>query len=118
MTKARRFEDLSVWRKAHQVVLDIYRVTRGFPAEERFGLVAQLRRAAVSVAANIAEGFNRRTLRDKRNFYNIAQASAEETRYYVLLSRDLDYLRDYRSITEGLDEVGRMLNGLLASLER
>ncbi len=118
MPKAIKFEDLAVWKKAHQVVLQVYRATRAFPVEERFGLALQLRRAAVSVAANIAEGFKRRTLADKRHLYNIAQASAEETRYYILLSRDLAYLKEDRQLLEDLAEVGRMLNGLVASLQR
>ncbi len=92
--KAERFEDLEVWKKAHRLVLDIYNITRNYPAEERFGLVSQMRRSAVSIPANIAEGFKKRTLRDKSSFYNIAQGSLEELRYYLMLSKDLKYLQD------------------------
>jgi four helix bundle protein len=73
-----RFEDLVVWQRAHQLVLEVYKVTRDYPAEERFSLVPQMRRAAVSIPANIAEGFKKHGQRDKMNFYNIAQGSLEE----------------------------------------
>jgi four helix bundle protein len=83
---ATTFQDLRVWQKAHEVVLDIYRLTAAFPREELFGLTAQVRRAAVSVPANIAEGFVKRGKSDKVRFYNIAQGSLEEVRYYLILS--------------------------------
>lgn len=75
------FEQLEVWQYAHKLVLAVYHSTREFPAEEKYGLQAQMRRAAVSVPANIAQGFKRRTKADKRHFYNMAQASLEELRY-------------------------------------
>jgi four helix bundle protein len=77
--KITRFGDLAVWQKAHQLVLQVYRITRSFPAEERFGLSSQMRRTAVSVPANIAEGFKKRGVKDKLNFYNIAQGEEAET---------------------------------------
>ena len=86
---ARTFEDLIVWQKAHAYVIDVYRLSGRFPREETYGLTAQLRRAAVSVPANIAEGFKRRGLTDKARFMNIAEASLEESRYYLRLARDL-----------------------------
>lgn len=88
-----RFEDLGVWQKAHQLVLAVYRLTRTYPDAERFGLVSQMRRSAVSVPANIAEGFKKRGTADKLRYYNIAQGSLEELRYYLILSRDLCYLK-------------------------
>ena len=106
----RRFEDLEVWRKAHALALLIYRSTGGFPAEERFGLTSQMRRAAVSVAANIAEGAKKRTSRDQLRFYNIAQGSLEELRYYLMLSADLGYRsKGQGGLEEDLDRVARML---------
>lgn len=78
-----RFEDLEVWQCAHAMVLLVYRMTATFLGDERFGLVSQMWRAAVSVPANIAEGFKRRGARDKVHFYNISQGSLEEVRYYV-----------------------------------
>ena len=111
--QTRRFEDLVVWRKAHALALAIYRSTRSFPAEERFGLISQMRRAAVSVAANIAEGAKKRTSRDQFHFYNIAQGSLEELRYYLMLSADLGYRsKDQDRLEEDLDRVARMLYGL------
>ena len=86
-----RFEQLEVWQHAHELVLHIYRSSRSLPAEERFGLILQLRRAAVSVPANIAEGFKRRTSRDKVHFYNISESSLQELKYYIILCRDLQY---------------------------
>jgi len=114
--KIARFEDLSVWQKAHQTVLRIYRVTGSFPAEERFGLSSQMRRAAVSVPANLAEGFKKRGVKDKLNFYNIAQGSLEELRYYLILSKDLGYLSDNQELVASAEEIARMLHGLIASV--
>jgi four helix bundle protein len=90
---AKKFEDLAVWQKAHALVLRVYTMTRGFPKEELFGLAAQMRRAAVSVPANIVEGFYRTGWSDKARFMNVAQSSLEELRYYFILSRDLGYLK-------------------------
>ncbi|MGD0224477.1 MAG: four helix bundle protein [Terriglobia bacterium] len=112
-----RFEQLDVWQAAHHLVLQIYRFTQKFPNEEKFGLVSQMRRAAVSVPANIAEGFKRRGLADKSRFYNIAQASLEELRYYVVLCHDLDYRNGDEGISERAENVSKMLYGLVRSLE-
>lgn len=105
---AKTFEDLLVWQKAHAFVLKAYRYTAKIPREELFGLVSQTRRAAVSIPANIVEGFRRRTRADKGRFLNIAQASLEEVRYYLLLAKDLGYWNsdDLRS---QLAEVSRIL---------
>jgi four helix bundle protein len=88
---SKSFEDLVVWQKAHRFVLAIYDYTVPFPKQEMYGLVSQLRRAAVSIPANIAEGFKKRGRADKVRFMNIAQGSAEECRYYLILSTDLHY---------------------------
>ena len=114
--KIASFEDLAVWQKAHQLVLSVYRITGSFPGEERFGLTSQMRRAAVSVPANLAEGFKKRGVRDKLNFYNIAQGSLEELRYYLILSKDLGYVPENREMTEVTDEIARMLHGLIRSV--
>jgi four helix bundle protein len=111
-----KFEDLLVWQKSHILVLKIYKLTKNFPVEEKFGLVSQMRRAAVSIAANIVEGFRKRSRRDKINFYNIAQSSADELRYYVILAKDLGYLNNVDKIYPQIDEVGKMLNGLIGSI--
>jgi four helix bundle protein len=105
---ARSFEDLIVWQKAHQFVLDVYRLTETFPRREIFGLSSQFRRAAVSIPANVAEGFKKRGKLDKVRFLNIAQGSLEECRYYLILSRDLGY-GDVSAILERCEEVSRLL---------
>lgn len=90
--KAERFQDVEVWQSAHKLVLAIYKITRTFPGEKKFGLVSQIRRAGASIAANIAEGFKKRSAKDKSNFYNIGQGSLEELRYYLVLSKDIGIL--------------------------
>jgi four helix bundle protein len=88
---ARTFQDLIVWQKAHGFVLSVYKFTETFPKSEIYGLTSQFRRAAVSIPANIAEGFKKKGAADKVRFMNIAQSSLEECRYYLILSRDLEY---------------------------
>ncbi|MFN3467440.1 MAG: four helix bundle protein [Candidatus Brocadiales bacterium] len=118
MKGVRRFEDLEVWQKAHQLALNIYKATNDFPAQERFGLTSQMKRAAVSIPANVVEGYKKRSLKDKANSYNIAQCSLEELRYYLLLSGDLGYLRGKNELLNSIDEIGRMLHGLIVSISR
>lgn len=91
---AKSFQDLIVWQKAHQFVLGVYRVSNDFPKSEMYGLTSQFRRAAVSIAANIAEGFKKRGSADKLRFLNISEGSLEECRYYLILTRDLNYLNE------------------------
>ena len=105
---ARCFEDLVVWQKAHQFVLGIYQFTEHFPSKELHGLTSQLRRAAVSIPANIAEGFKKRGKPDKVRFLNIAQGSLEECRYYLILSTDLHYGNGGKLIQQ-LEEVSKIL---------
>src|SRR2546429_433802 len=106
---ARTFQDLVVWRKAHELVLAVYSFTAGFPKTETYGLALQMRRAAVSVPANIAEGFRRRGKADKARYMNMAEGSLEESRYYLILAKDLGY-GDTGSLTPLLEEVSRLLN--------
>ena len=87
---SRSFRDLECWQKAHEFVLEVYRVTKLFPEDERYGLTSQFRRAAVSIAANICEGYKKLSKADKLRFMNIAQGSLEECRYYILLSRNIE----------------------------
>jgi four helix bundle protein len=105
---SKSFKDLIVWQKAHQWVLEIYHFTNSFPSKEQFGLISQLRRAAISIPANIAEGFKRKGNPDKARFYNIAQGSIEECRYYLILAADLDY-GDTRMLEKNLEEINRLL---------
>jgi len=105
---ATRFEDLVVWQKAHRFVLATYRLSRTFPRSETYGLSSQFRRAAVSIAANIAEGFRKRGKADKLRFFNIAQGSIEESRYYLILAKDLKY-GDVSELNQVLEEVSKLL---------
>ena len=105
---ARSFQDLIVWQKAHRFVLSIYRFTESFPKHEVFGLSSQFRRAAVSIPANIAEGFKKSGRADKGRFMNIAQGSLEECRYYLILASDLGYGTTQELLFQ-LEEVSRML---------
>jgi four helix bundle protein len=106
---AKTFEDLIVWQKAHLFVLAVYRLTGLFPKQEIYGLTSQFRRAAVSIAANIAEGFRKRSDTDKVRFLNIAQGSIEECRYYLILTKDLGY-GDVSELVPLLHEVSKLLN--------
>jgi four helix bundle protein len=107
---ARTFEDLIVWQKAYRFVLALYRLTDSFPRHEIYGLTSQMRKAAVSIPANIAEGFKKRGRLDKVRFMNIAQGSTEESRFYLLLSNDLGY-GDTKPLLSNLEEVSRLLEG-------
>lgn len=116
----KNFKELKVWEKAHKLTLEVYHVTRNFPSEERYGLVSQMRRAAISIPANIAEGVKKKTTRDFLHFLNIAQSSLEELKYYFELSVDLKYInqRVYEEMLMNANEVGAMLAGLCKSLEK
>lgn len=112
---AQRVQDLEVWQKAHQLVLDVYRITTPFPREEVFGLTAQVRRSAAAVAANIVEGFRRPTAPDKLRFYHTALASLDESEYHLLLAQDLGYANT-EYCRERLAEVARMLNAYIRAI--
>jgi four helix bundle protein len=112
---AQTFRDLMVWRKAHEFVLAVYSFTAGFPRQETYGLALQLRRAAISMPANIAEGFRRRGKADKARFMNVAEGSVEECRYFLILAADLAY-GDTTSLSAQLDEISRMLNAYASAI--
>lgn len=112
---ARSFEDLIVWQKAHKFVLVVYRFTETFPKQETYGLTSQLRRAAVSIPANIAEGFKKRGKADKARFMNIGEGSVEECRYYLILSKDLGY-GSTEQLMGLLEEVSKLLRAYSASI--
>jgi len=112
---AKTFQDLMVWQKAHHFVLEVYRLTNKFSKTEMYGLTSQLRRAAVSIPANIAEGFKKKCRPDKVRFMNIAQGSLEESRYYLILASDLEYT-DTETLLKSLDEIGRMLDAYARSI--
>jgi len=112
---AKSFEDVDIWRKAHHFVLGVYKLTETFPNHELYGLTSQLRRAAVSIPANFAEGFGKATRPDKLRFYSIAQGSLEECRYYMILARDLGY-GDTGQLRSELDEIAKMLGAYMAKI--
>ena len=113
------FENVVAWQKAHVFVLLVYRITKSFPSEELYGLTSQFRRAAVSIEANIAEGYKKISKADKLRFMNISQGSMEECRDYILLARDLNYISDtdFSGLHDALEDASKMLylycNGII-----
>ncbi len=115
MNPSKKFTDLILWQKAHQFVLGVYRFTKTFPKEENFGLMSQFRRASISVPANIAEGFRRRGTFDKVRYLNIAEGSLEECKYYLILSRDLNYGENNELVFLS-EEISKLLNAYSKSI--
>lgn len=118
MKKTQSFEELVVWQKAHQFVLMTYEFTSEFPREELYGLTSQFRRAAVSIAANIAEGYKKLGEKDKLRFFNIAQGSLEECRYFLILAKDLQYATNVEVHNDKLTEVSKLLNAYCRSISQ
>lgn len=114
------FRKLKVWKKAHRLALRIYEITKDFPDEERFRLIDQLCRSASSIPANIVEGQSRQTTKEYLQFLYTARGSIAETKYHLLLAKDLNYLEDskYEDLDTEYNEVIRMLNGLINSLKK
>lgn len=112
---AKNFQDLIVWQKAHQLVLSVYRYSESFPKREIYGLSSQIRRAVISIPANTAEGFKKKSKADKVRFMNIAQGSLEECRYYLILAKDLGY-GESSEITFKLEEVSKLLEAYSTSI--
>jgi four helix bundle protein len=106
-----KFENILAWQKAHRFVLMVYKVTKQFPADELYGLTSQFRRAAVSIEANIAEGYKKLSKADKLRFMNISQGSIEECRDYIILSRDLQYISDidFSDLHDALEDASKLL---------
>lgn len=104
-----------MWQKAHGFVLEVYALTATFPKSETYGLALQMRRAAVSIPANIAEGFRRRGKADKARFMNVAEGSVEECRYFLILAKDLGYA-DTQKLSAALEEVSRLLGAYTAAI--
>jgi four helix bundle protein len=114
-SSAKSFQEVIAWQKAHGLVLSVYALTARFPSHETFGLRAQVRRAAVSVPANIAEGFKRKGSGDKSRFFNIAAASGRG-RYFLILANELGYI-DTAAVQVQADEVARVLHAYWRNLE-
>jgi len=114
------FWELDAWKKAHMLVLDVYNITKGFPSEEKYSVTDQIRRAASSVTANIAEGFERYHFKDKIRFYYQARGSAAEVQNFTVLARDLGYIDTVtcKRIGEHATECKKLINGLIRSINR
>lgn len=112
---AKDFRGLIVWQKAHQLVLAVYKVTKNFPKEEMFGLTSQMRRAMVSVAANIAEAFKKKGVADKLRILNISQGSLSEVQYYLILCDDLQYCNTGELMNQA-EEVSRLLESYMKAI--
>lgn len=112
MEPTKSFEELSAWKKSHEFVLEVYKITEQFPKNEVFGLTSQFRRASISIAANIAEGYKKKGKNDKLRFYNISQGSLEECKYYLILSKDLKYIskEQWSDMSDRLNEASKLLN--------
>lgn len=120
MNKIRTVEELEVFKKSHNLTLNIYKITESFPQTEKFGLVSQMRRASSSICANLLEGSHRLNRKEFRQFAGIAKGSAGELKYHLLLSKDLGYLREseYSTLIAEIEQISIMLNGLVKSLTR
>ena len=114
------FKDLIVWQKSHEMTLKIYKITLTFPIEEKFGIVSQMRRAAYSVSANIVEGHSRNSKKEFLHFLNIAKGSLEELKYFIILSKDLGYLKKEiaTELEEKTDEISKILYSFTKSLKK
>ena len=112
------FRDLKIWQKGYKIVLQVYKLTKSYPQQEKFGLVQQIRRASVSIIANIAEGNKRRSDKDFKHFLNISEGSLEELKCYLVLSKDLSYIAvaDFNKLFVQSEELGAMLQGFIKSL--
>lgn len=114
------FKELIVWQKSHKFTVEIYKITGKFPQQEKFGMVQQLRRAASSILANIAEGFSRKSIKEYIQFLFNARGSLAEVEYFVILALDLNYISSgvAKNLNVEIETVGKMLNGLIKSLNR
>ncbi len=115
MDKLQNFTDLNAWKEGHALVLIVYAITKAFPREELFGLTAQMRRCAVSITSNIAEGFSRQSYKEKLQFYSVAQGSLTELQNQFLIARDVNYISKEKS-QEVLDQTlvaHKIINGLI-----
>ena len=111
MNKIVTFRDLKVWGKSHLLTLETYKICKDFPKYEEFGLSSQMRRSSASVPSNIAEGFKRKSCKDRIHFYNMAETSLEELKYQIILAKDLNYIKNnqYIKLTNQAEEVSKML---------
>jgi len=113
--KIENFKDLDAWKEGHKLVLMIYNITKNFPKEETFGLTSQMRRCAVSIISNVAEGFGRQSYKEKVQFYSMAEGSVTELQNQLVIARDIDYLSetDFERVNEQTIKVHKIINGLI-----
>ena len=118
MDKIKSVEDLEVFKKGHELTLEVYELSKKFPEEERFSLTSQIRRASMSIGSNLMEGSHRLSKKEFRQFAGIARGSAGELKYHLLLARDLGYFAEekYRALRSQAEEISKMLTGLVNSL--
>ena len=118
--KIKNFYDLDAWKKPHNFVLEIYKITKNFPKEELYGITSQVRRAASSITANIAEGFSRYHYNDKVRFYHNARSSVSETQNFIILAKDLSLLieEEFKYLFSSSEEINKLINGLIRSIKK
>jgi four helix bundle protein len=116
--KIQRFTDLKAWQEGHKLVLEVYKTTKNFPEEEKFGLTSQMRRCAVSITSNLAEGFSKYSIKDKIKFYNTSQGSLTELQNQLIIAKDVEYLplNDFEEAFQKTDIVNKLINGLIRSI--
>ena len=120
MTKIKNFTDLNAWKEARKLVFEVYKITNGFPSKEMYALTSQMRRAVVSVSSNVAEGFSRRTRKEKVQFYFTALGSLTELQSQIILASDVEYIRleEYRKLLKQTTPVQKLINGLIKGVEK
>ncbi len=113
--KIRSFTDLNVWKEGHQLVIDIYKISQKFPKEEMFGLTSQMRRAAVSITSNVAEGFGRQSYREKAQFYYHSHGSLTELKNQIIIAKDIEYIteKSFNDLAGQANIVHQLLQGLI-----
>ena len=116
--RIKSFTDLIVWQKCHQLVLEVYKLTEKFPSKEVFSLTDQMRRAAVSITSNIAEGFGRQTYKEKIQFYYVSSGSISELKNQIMIAKDLDYIKPDKILYELCNDCHRLINGLISASKR
>ena len=116
--KSRSFQSLLVWEKAHNFVLSLYKRTKSFPEDERFGLTSQIRRASISITANIAEGYRKISKKDKLRLFNVSQGSLSEVFNYLILVRDLNYIskEEYNIFENEIESIDKLLNAYCSKI--
>jgi len=116
--KIKSFTDLIAWKEAHKLVLGVYKLTLSFPQEERFGLTNQIRRSAISISSNIAEGFSRKSKKEKKQFYYISKGSLTELQNQLLIAKDIGYLSNitFKDIANQTICAGKLINSIIKNI--